>query len=240
MSGVCETLSWDSDFFGVSIARVSGDRLDPALANQIDAWCRDNRIDCLYFFARPDDPQTTRAAEDNGYRLTDVRVVFERSSGGADIPVCPDSVSEFAPADLQSLKTIARQSHRDTRFYFDQRFTSAQAESLYDRWIENSVNGYAQAVLVSRSGDTATGYVTCHLKDNVGTIGLIAVDQACRGQGHGASLVSAAVKWFTDHGATRVEVATSFRNLPAQRLYQRCSFVSASTQLIYHKWFARS
>lgn len=239
MSEPCERLAWDSDFFGVNIARVHGDRLDADLSRQVDDWCRDHRIDCLYFFARPDDPQTTRTAEDAGYRLVDVRVVFERAMGGADILVCPDCVSEFALTDLPQLKQIARAAHRDTRFFFDPRFSPEQAESLYDRWIENSVKGYAQAVLVSRAAGQPTGYVTCHLKDSTGTIGLIAVDSAHRAHGQGRALVTAALSWFKQQGATTVQVATSFRNLPAQRLYQRCGFVSASTQLIYHKWYSK-
>lgn len=254
MSEVCERLSWDSNFFGVNIAKVVGDRLDPAVAGKIDRWCLPNRVDCLYFFACSDDAQTSRTAEDSGYRLVDVRVVFQKminpgtviphSTGEAEIPVStfPKDLrlSKATPKDIPELRRIAREAHRDTRFFFDPQFTSAQAEALYEQWIENSVMGYAEGVFVLESAAKPWGYVTCHLKDRTGSIGLIALDAVHRGWGLGPLMFNAAVTWLASLGATRVEVATSFRNLPAQRLYQRCGFVSASTRLIYHKWFARS
>ena len=38
-------------------------------------------------------------------------------------------------------------------------------------------------------------------------------------------------------GIDRVQVVTQGRNVRAQRVYQRCGFVSAQLQLWYHRWF---
>ena len=48
-TGVCEFLDWDSKFFGIRIARVTGHRLDAERATEIARAVRDQSIDCLYF-----------------------------------------------------------------------------------------------------------------------------------------------------------------------------------------------
>ena len=48
----CRHLSWDSEFFGLRIARLDGARLHPDEVEKIDRWCIAERIDCLYFLAR--------------------------------------------------------------------------------------------------------------------------------------------------------------------------------------------
>jgi ribosomal protein S18 acetylase RimI-like enzyme len=56
--------------------------------------------------------------------------------------------------------------------------------------------------------------------------------------GVGRKLVVASLGWFDAHGADRVTVVTQGRNIAAQRLYQRCGFLTRSTGLWYHRWFS--
>ena len=64
---------------------------------------------------------------------------------------------------------------------------------------------------------------------------LIAVDQAHRGGGVGRALVDSALAWAAARGLARIELVTHGRNVAAQRLYQRCGFVTRRVQLQYHK-----
>ena len=59
----CELLPWDTQFFGVSIARVRGNVLTSTMADSIERWCGDHEIQCLYFLARSDDAMTVKLAE---------------------------------------------------------------------------------------------------------------------------------------------------------------------------------
>ncbi len=43
----CTYLDWDSDFFGVRIARVNASRLSEETVAPILAWCAAQAIDCL-------------------------------------------------------------------------------------------------------------------------------------------------------------------------------------------------
>jgi dTDP-4-amino-4,6-dideoxy-D-galactose acyltransferase len=236
----CESLPWDSQFFGFSVARVRSREMDPASARQVDAWCRRVGVSCLYFLARADDASTTRAAEEAGYRLVDVRITLERELTAADQGRFETAGLRHArPDDAGVLGETARVSHRDTRFHYDANIPLAKSDALYQRWIEVSLEGYADAVLVAQDDQGATGYVSCHRNDaeRCGTIGLVGVVERARGRSVGRRLVEGALGWFLSQGMRRVSVVTQGRNVAAQRLYQRCGFVTRSVELYYHKWF---
>jgi ribosomal protein S18 acetylase RimI-like enzyme len=57
-----------------------------------------------------------------------------------------------------------------------------------------------------------------------------------QGRGLGRQLIQAAIGFFERQAATRITVVTQGRNVRAQRLYQRCGFVTESLLLWYHWW----
>jgi dTDP-4-amino-4,6-dideoxy-D-galactose acyltransferase len=236
---ICAYLDWDSRFFERRIARVNGHRLDETRLTEALAWCKTNRIDCLYFLADSDDAQIPPLAERNGFLHTDVRLTFERTLTGS-APVIPpgDRVRLARHGDLDALKAIARTGHHDTRFYFDLHFERAKCDLLYETWIENSFNGFAQAVLVADVTAEPVGYITCSMRGVESQIGLLGVADKCHGMGLGKELVEAFLAWSVEQGAHRATVVTQGRNVSAQRLYQRLGFLTAAFQLWYHRWFS--
>jgi dTDP-4-amino-4,6-dideoxy-D-galactose acyltransferase len=232
----CDLLPWDSAFFSLTIARVRGHRLNPALAVSIDHWCADQAVDCLYFLADADDAETTRTAESHGYHLTDIRVTLEcRMTQAVDAQ--PATVRPYQNSDLPALEAIAASSYTDSRFYYDPCFPRERCDALYRTWIANSANGYADAVLVAEHDGRTAGFITCHLKDSAGEIGLVGVAESARGHSIGSHLVIAALAWFHNNAAEVVTVVTQGRNIQAQRLYQRSGFRTHAVQLWYHKWY---
>jgi len=178
-------------------------------------------------------------AEEAGFHFADIRVTLERQLGEAPHPAdtLPNSIRPSRPDDVPALRAIARVSHRDSRFYYDKHFSRERCEALYETWIEKSVNGYAEVVLVAELQDKPAGYISCHLSSSgAAQIGLFAVEQTAQGHGLGKQLVFEALRWFTQHGASYVTVVTQGRNSRAQRLYQKCGFVTRLVELWYHYW----
>lgn len=239
MSELCAKLLWDSEFFGVPIARSNVDRLNEATADEIDRWAAAHRVACLYFVARADDKQTPRVAESHGYRFVDVRLTFERTLNKSSPQSDSSEVRTAVDADLEALERIAGSAHTDTRFYFDGNFPREACDQLYRTWIRNSLRGFADVVLVTGALGVSNGYITCHIdrSANEGSIGLIAVASSHRGKGIGKTLVNAAIDWLTARNLDTVSVVTQGRNIVAQRLYQQCGFVTRSIELCYHKWY---
>lgn len=227
-------LTWDSEFFGVRIGRVLSDALTPDSLAALMAWRRIQRVECLYFLADPNQAASLRLAEENGFHLTDVRVTLESGAERAD--PAPAGVRPFQEGDRAALRSIARAGHRDSRFYYDGHFPPQRCDDLYDTWIDRSVDGFADATLVADVDGLAAGYITCHRDEGEGRIGLLGVDLAYQGRALGQALVKTALGWFSQAGFTRVSVVTQGRNARAQRLYQRCGFLTRSIRLWYHWW----
>lgn len=240
----CEYLPWDSEFWGIPIARARGDSLTPESVAAIDHWCEERDIACLYFLATFDDSTTVRCAEDGRFHLVDARVTLGRTPHGFDVTrtTCsPGTVIRSAvERDVDMLRLIARKLYGETRFYFDPNFPDAKCQRLYERWIIESCRGFADQVLIAAAGGSLVGYVTCHMPSGDwgrGSIGLVGVAADARGRGVGRALLAHALGWFATQRVSHVSVSTQGRNIQAQAQYQRCGFVTESYQLWYHKWY---
>lgn len=235
---LCSYLDWDSEFFDRRIARINVNSLTrQSLAQAID-WCRTNTIDCVYFLADATETESLRLAEAAQFSLVDIRMTYERQVGSNDVRT-DGLIRSCRAEDIPELQAIARTSHRDSRFYSDPNFDTQRCDALYETWIEKSCQGYADAVLVTEMDGRAVAYLSCHAREqNLGEIGLFAVAAHARGQGRGPKMIAAALDWFDQRGETSVRVVTQGRNVSAQRLYQRCGFLSRSVQLWYHLWFS--
>ena len=235
---ICVYLEWDSNFFERRVARLNRRRLDNRIVTETLAWCKSNRIDCLYFLADSDHPESPPLATANNFELTDIRLTLERKlEDEKEANASPQGIRFAREEDLPALRAIARTGHRDTRFYFDANFEPAKCDLLYETWIENSLRGFAQAVLVGEVDGKAAAYLTCHLKGQESQIGLVGVAEAHRGKGMGGKLLERFRLWSLEQGSSRATVVTQGRNLQAQRLYQRNRYVTRSLQLWYHRWF---
>ncbi len=240
---ICSKLDWDSTFFGFGIAKVDSLGLSQAQSAQIDMYCIQNEISCIYFLCDPNDAESIITAETNGFHLVDIRVTFEtRFSSQPNMPEKPNeaAIIRFVePGDTDALAAIARRNHKDTRFHFDAHFPHFLSDELYATWIRRSCSGYADAVLVAEYGKALVGYISCHIdpQKDMGRIGLVGVDSCMHGKGIGRMLVYRAIMWFREQGVPVITVNTQARNVAAQRLYQRCGFVTSAVALWYHKWY---
>jgi dTDP-4-amino-4,6-dideoxy-D-galactose acyltransferase len=231
----CTILPWDTEFWGVRIGRVEGGDLTGERAAEVDAWATANEVACLYFRAG-EEPSTAHAAENAGFRFMDVRVELTRPSATR----APDGrIRPVEPGDLDELREIARTSHRITRFYADPRFPRNRCDELYETWITQSAEGWADVVLVAQHDGVAAGYTSCHVDEaqGRGSIGLVGVAEHARGSGLGAALVDAGIDWCARRGLDEVAVVTQGRSARALRLYERCGFAAGALGLWFHKWY---
>jgi dTDP-4-amino-4,6-dideoxy-D-galactose acyltransferase len=235
----CELLPWDSDFFGLRIARAQGEQADNARLAAIREWCAVQRVDCLYFLATLDDPATAAALCAPPFKLVDLRVTLACTIARDPYAEPSVAVRHWQPADLPRLRAIASDAYTDSRFYADGGFPRTLCDKLYATWIEQSCHGQADFVLVAEHEDAAAAFVTGSVHGDSGQIGLVGVDAAARGRGLGGRLIQATLEAFRQRGCARVEVVTQGRNIGAQRLYQRAGFVTDSIKAWFHGWFSQ-
>ena len=234
-----ERLEWDSAFFGIPIGRIS---LSEACANQVaDAvnWADGVGLECLYWLIDGHDLNSPKAAETCGFHLVDIRVTFEipLPSRVQSNRTGARAVRPLQPADLPDLLALARESHRQSRFFYDGHFSEAKCAAMYEDWIKQAMNGPPNTILVAEHEDQRAGYCVCHqTPEGFGEIGLLAVAPDYHRRHIGTALVSAALDHFAAEGMSSSTVVTQGRNIAAQRLYQSCGFVTKSMDLWYHRW----
>lgn len=235
----CRFLEWDSEFFGHRIARLQASRLTAEALAQSLAWCRGERIDCLYFLADPE-PVTVELAESARFHLVDVRVTLEVHPKDARAPEEGIPIRPWMPADISRLRAIAAASHLGSRFYRDGHFPIQRCGDLYSTWIEQSCGADATQVFVAELAGHPAGYISCHAATNAttseGSIGLLGVADDARDRGFGRNLILHALDWLRKQSMTSAIVVTQGHNVAAQRLYQKAGFVTRSEQLWYHYW----
>ena len=237
----CTLLPWDTQFWGIPIARVNRDTLTAEELADVQRWCEEHGIACAYFLASSEDPRTIRVAEDGGFVAMDIRVMVVRD---LRTPLDTSELDGFVIRDPQAededeIVALARSSYRFTRFYNDPRFPDDRCDDLYESWIREHLAGAADKVFVIEDGGALAGYMTCHLTSESGhaRLALTAVHGERRRSGMGRALVVAAMSWLRDRGATSVVGYTAGRNVAMQRVLQREGFVTERTEIWYHKWY---
>ena len=73
-------------------------------------------------------------------------------------------------------------------------------------------------------------------KGNSASIGVLGLNQDYTNLGLGKYMLNKVIEALYGDGVTYIDVVTQGRNYGAQRLYQRCGFVTRSTELWYHEW----
>ena len=243
-SCLCTMLTWDSEFFGRTIARFEGACYTPEDADATRRFCAEHGVDCVYILLDATDRVSIAAAQEIGATFVDVRMTLETPQASTSDAQGSELPGEIRPAtedDLPAMRRLAATCHRHSRFYADARFDADRVDLLYQTWIEKSCCGDADAVFVIDAAGEAVGYVTCHLEHGgTGQIGLIAVRPDLRGHGVGLRLLRAAGCWFNGAGCRSWRVATQASNVPALRVYQSYGLRTVAVQVWLHLWPAET
>ncbi|MEX0445168.1 dTDP-4-amino-4,6-dideoxy-D-galactose acyltransferase [Xenorhabdus sp. SGI246] len=235
-----EPLAWDSQFFGLSTARL----------NFVSEFSSTNK------------GQITTAQLDE-YALVQAKVPaqqlylvdqlsalgFSLVEGEADLllSVNSSSVSSLSasseecdkyqalitatPPDIPVLKAVALRAFATSRFRAPW-YQPDDSGRFYATWVENAVLGTFdhECLLVNDECGGLAGFVTmrnmgCH----EARIGLLAALPGKHHQGIGKKLMSAAQQWCQNHRIQRLRIATQISNITALRLYTRSGAIIEST-----------
>ena len=235
-------LPWDTSHFGHRIGRAKIHRLDEESYQLLRDSCKKAEIDCLYFLADAGDQASILELQRRGFILVDIRITLEQKVPDSPTPGSDGKaiIRSSSAGDLETLTAIARDSFTSTRFFVDPYLNNEKASTMYQIWLSKSVTtDYADRVVVAEVNRKSVGFVTCHLDrdSREGKIGLVALATTAQGKGFSQIMVRHALEWFRDQGMKSASVVTQGHNIAAQRLYQRCGFVTRSTELWFHKWF---
>lgn len=224
-------LPWDSDFFGFTVARIAGAGPGGRGLGEAVAGCRAAGVRCAYLLCGIEESATLVEAVRCGFRPVDVRVTLRArlasSSSG------PSGARDAREGDLPDLRSLARSSFRDSRFFVDGKFATTKAEDLFQIWVERDFQ--SGSVVVAEHEGRVAGFATARVDEGEGVIGLVSVSPARRGLGVGRTVVSALLAKLADR-VERARVVTQARNPGAIGLYEGLGFRTASLETWLHWW----
>lgn len=215
-------LRWDSDFFGVEIARA--DPGEPVADEAASA--RAAGIDCLYVTVPGAAPAGIHAAVALGARLVDLRTELDRDGTA---PAAPAAVRRAGADDLAGLEAGAAELSAVSRFTADPRFARDRVAEMYRVWVRRALD--EGTVVVPAGGERA--FVAALPGDGETRLALVWVAPRSAGRGLGRTLVDAAL---AETGAGRATVATQAGNAAALRLYEAAGFRTRSVDAVLHLW----
>ncbi len=239
---VCRKLEWDSEFFGANIAFLSCLRLTENIEKYVKNFVREEKIDLVKYLCNCHDLKSVITSEQNGYSFVDIRLTFEKYLHKETIVQERDGyrIDKGSLCDAEKLKEIATDIYKHSRYYFDLNFDRGKVTEFYQNWIEKAITGqFDDFAYVLYHKDIAVGFCSiAKVQESGARIGLIGVSDGYGGSGLGMYLLDSVLqKLRSEESINYVEVVTQGRNYAAQRLYQRCGFITKSTALWYHKWF---
>jgi dTDP-4-amino-4,6-dideoxy-D-galactose acyltransferase len=231
-------LNWDSQFFGYKIAAIQANNLKLEDLKKIITKLKSQNVKLTYCFADPADELSNFSFKSVSGLLVDKKVTFFKEISETDNITGSQYIKSYNRDYVSDkLKSIALQSGKYSRFNVDPNFKNREFEKLYIEWISKSVQKeIANEVLVYYENGDEKGLITLGLKDNYGSIGLLAVDEKERGKSIGKKLVHSALKYFKKKKANTVEVVTQIENKGACGFYESLGFEVKSLVNIYHLW----
>jgi len=229
-------LEWDTRFFGARIASVAAHGMSEARWRQTLAWCRAERIRCIYLLSGHDDREQHTRAEAAGAVRVDERTTLSVAVPDAP-PGPPDAEIRLAcEADLPALRELAASAHTNTRFWRDPRFARERCAEMYAIWIERDLHELATVFVPGPVGEPR-GYVTASYASGRALVGLLAVAPSARRQGLGKRLMLRAIEHVRAAGHRRLGFITQGPDNIALRLYESLGSTVERLEIWHHLWF---
>jgi ribosomal protein S18 acetylase RimI-like enzyme len=231
-------LTWDSDLFGLSAARLE-DPVDSARLAAILDDCRQAGIQHLVARVDIADLSTIHALEGAGFELLDGIQTFTLNPSEACFPVASElTARQYRKTDRPQVLAIARTAFVHDRFHADTALKPGVANRVHEVWVDNCCAGrMADAVFVAEDQGAILGFVTVKLDPTRGiaVIGMVATLDAARRRGVARAITMLALRWIGDRGAGSVQVGTQLANIAAARLYSSFGFRPVSVALTFRK-----
>lgn len=227
-----EPSPWDSEFFGVSIAKVRLDGASRADLVVVEEEARDLGVECIYGTLDPADSLLSQQVQSRGWRFIEAATLFDLRVTEPRIPR-PDN-TQFRPGtveDLPQLTPIVDQMAAWSRFAVDPRFGLDAAKRLQRAWLDRALHSESghSLVVAEQEGEIVafTGRVDEPPRvDAVGT--------TRRGSGAARYLIEEARSWAGDRSLLGGPIAA--RNIATLRYVSHCNYRVCRVDYIYHRW----
>jgi dTDP-4-amino-4,6-dideoxy-D-galactose acyltransferase len=225
-------LEWDSQFFGLRVAQVV---VDPTTDGAGLSEClRKCGADLTYVFVPfPSAPMFRAVLEKHAGKCYDHKRTYSKLVNPV---VRADDVSAVTvTGETEELLRLAYASGHLSRFYLDPLLKPC-FQKLYHEWVRKALQDVDSKVIALMEAGRMAGMVTASVTEGVGKIGLLAVDERCRGRGLGQQLLSQCEVFYRSRGVEICKVVTQKDNASACRLYEKQGYKVERDVDVWHVW----
>lgn len=199
----------------------------------------------LVFCFTPFCNKNIKVLESLNFNFTSIRTTYKYRITKALKTNLPSSIFKInqlskTPINLykNNLKNLANILAQTSHYCKDPQLTSKKAEKLYITWLENSLyHKYADEAFYITVKNRCIGLITLKIKENQGFIDLIGLEKKFQHQGLGKSLLAKGINYFQNKKIKNLLAITEGENIPANRFYQKNTFIVDKIELVYHKHF---
>lgn len=232
---VIQVLPWDSAFFRKKIGAIFLDGNLIPDREEILSSGKESSFDVVYGFLHVMEGKNYNPEEyRTDYRTTNV--TYSQNLIGQEYIIWPQIKTADPYKDLNALKELAYLAGHSSRFLKDKNFGENAGKSMYDVWIQNSLNKeIADEVFIYQTENIA-GFVSVKINNDIASIGLLSVEEKSRGQNIGAKLLQAANFYAIQKKCKSIEVSTQIENISACNFYEKNGFKPINKTEIYHFW----
>jgi dTDP-4-amino-4,6-dideoxy-D-galactose acyltransferase len=233
MAGLIEPLAWDSEFFGIPIARADFTGATPETLRDTEVEARAAGIACLYGSLDPTDGAAAHLVQTFGHRLVEVALTFERPPMPFTPKPSPTKVRRGTLDDLPALEPAIKTLAPWSRFAADPRFGPDAAGRMHEAWMERAAHNDTdeRALYIAYDDDGISGVAT-FVRAPVPRVDTKGVTKL--GTGAADALMVALFDW-AGGGATEAGPCAA-RNIAPLRYLERCGFRVCRTRYLFHRW----
>jgi len=233
-----EFLAWDSDFFKIRVGLLRlENEYNEANLNRFLSEVK-TAYDLVYIILDTNSLLPAALVKYHLIQLVDEKTTFSQSKAQFHFQERDKAIKSYkASYPTDQMFSLAILAGKYSRFSQDEKIPREKFEELYRLWMINSLNkAFANDVFVFEEGGAVLGLVTWKIVDEVGQIGLIAVDENNAGRQIGQRLVNAVLIEASLKDCKDLRVVTQGTNTVARNFYLKCGFEKKHSQLIYHFW----
>lgn len=230
------SLQWDTDYFGVSSARVNlSGILDERGQEEVFEFCKGYDFVTISNIYNIQENNHWIGNRTNAF-LADMNIQFLKIL--SDKPDYKDDKTYVVNclSRNEQIVDIARKSFNYSRFFNDPKLPQEQAKNIYVHWTEYAFNQQKKYFVISEREGNVAGYILFSFNEDSSVIELIAVDEKYQGQRVGKSLICTMESFVIDQGIKNIKVGTQVNNISAAQFYNAMGFKYVSCGSMYHLW----
>lgn len=231
-----KSLQWDTDYFGVSSARVvlSG-IIDDIGKEEILGYCRNYDFVTISNLNNIKENNYWLGCETNAF-LVDINIQYQK-----ELVVRPDFIDQktYVKNNLsrnEQILDIAGKSFKFSRFFNDSKLPKDRAENIYQHWAACAFGREDKFFVISEREGNVAGFILFSMNGDFSDIELIAVDEKYQGQKVGKSLIHTMESFVIDEGVKYIKIGTQVNNIQVCNFYRSMGFDFVSCGSIYHLW----